>query len=150
MLFFSLRPGPGYYYFLITQVRNTGDLRENTNKGGRRERRVNYWTFPDQNGILDRYALYTKHNTLTIHSKHATCHKSLNSQYRYLHCCLYTDRRCLSFIRLRPSHSLPFLNNQTCCLDTLVTKDVLTVSSCTRHKANMTAMFTKKCGGSYT
>ena len=36
--------------------------------------------------------------------------------------CLYTDRHCLSFIRLRPSHNFPFLNNQTCCLDTLVTK----------------------------
>ena len=36
--------------------------------------------------------------------------------------CLYTDRRCLSFIRLRPSHNFLFLNNQTCCLDTFVTK----------------------------
>ena len=60
----------------------------------------------------------TLHNTLTIHSKHAKCHKSLNSQYR----CLYTDRRCLSIIRLRPSHNFLFLNNQTCCLDTFVTK----------------------------
>ena len=60
----------------------------------------------------------TLHNTPTIHSKHAKCHKSLNSQYR----CLYTDRRCLSIIRLRPSHNFLFLNNQTCCLDTFVTK----------------------------
>ena len=60
----------------------------------------------------------TLHNTLTIHSKHAKCHKSLNSQYR----CLYTDRRCLSIIRLRPSHNFLFLNNQICCLDTFVTK----------------------------
>ena len=27
-----------------------------------------------------------------------------------------------SFIRLRPSHNFPFLNNQTCCLDTFMTK----------------------------
>ena len=46
----------------------------------------------------------------------------LKSQYRGLYCCLYIDRRCLSFIHLRPSHNFPFLNNQTCCVDTLVTK----------------------------
>ena len=33
--------------------------------------------------------------------------------------CLYTNRRCLSFIRLRPSHNFLFLNNQTHCLRTL-------------------------------
>ena len=58
------------------------------------------------------------HNTLTTHSKHAKCHKSLNSQPR----CLCTNRRCLSFIRLCPSHNFLFLNNQTCCLETFVTK----------------------------
>ena len=31
-------------------------------------------------------------------------------------------RCCLSFIRLRPSHNFLFLNNQTCCLDTFMTK----------------------------
>ena len=36
--------------------------------------------------------------------------------------CLYTDHCCLSLIRLRPSHNFLFLNNQTCCLDTFVTK----------------------------
>ena len=60
----------------------------------------------------------TLHNTLTTHSKHGKCHKSLNSQYR----CLYTDRRCLLIIRLCASHNFLFLNNQTCCLDTFVTK----------------------------
>ena len=29
-----------------------------------------------------------------------------------------------------------FLNNQTCCLNTFVTKAHYTISSCTRHKAN--------------
>ena len=64
--------------------------------------------------------------------------------------CLYTDRHCLSIICLRHSHNFPFLNNKTCCLRTLLwQKPVFTISSCTTHKANMTAMFAKKRGGHY-
>ena len=61
-------------------------------------------------------------DSLNKKERHAKCHKSLNSQYRCLYRCLYTDRCCLSFIHLRPSHNFPFLNNQTCCLDTFMTK----------------------------
>ena len=83
----------------------------------------------------------TLHNILTIHSKHAKCHKSLNSQYR----CLYTNRRCLSFIRLRPSQNFPRSSTTKLVAWTLSwQKPAFTVCSCTRHKANVTAMIREK------
>ena len=42
------------------------------------------------------YTLNTLHNTLTIHSTHAKCHKSLKTRYLY-HCHYYHHCRCLSF-----------------------------------------------------
>ena len=50
------------------------------------------------------------------------CSKQTNLSTLSITGCLYTDRCCLSFICLRPSHNFLFLNNQTCCLDTFVTK----------------------------
>ena len=52
-------------------------------------------------------------------------HYTLNTLHQTLHNTLTTHSklcRCLSFICLRPSHNFLFLNNQTCCLDTSVTK----------------------------
>ena len=62
---------------------------------------------------------YTKHttpnNTLTIHSKNTMCHNSLNSK----------NLPSLS-LSVSPPPSLTqlslILNNQTCCLDTFITK----------------------------
>ena len=86
---------------------------------------------------------YTLYTTLTIHSKHAICHKSLNSQ----------NLPSLSLSVSLPASltQLPkFLINQTCFLRILLSqKPVFTVSSCTRHKANVTAIFPKKHGGHY-
>ena len=49
-----------------------------------------------------------------------------------------------------PHTTSQFLSNQTCCLRTLSwQKLVFTISSCSRHKANVTAMFAKKRGGHY-
>ena len=113
------------------------------------------------------------HNTLTIHSKHAKCHKSLNSQNSLslslsLFCCCpshsfpcssatnqitcFAIRFCdwLVWCLFPPIGMCFFLFVNTSCLRKLLwQKPVFTVSSCTRHKANVTAMFAKKRGGHY-
>ena len=71
---------------------------------------------------------------------------------------IYTEQSISSKPSLSLSVSPPasltqlpqFLSNQTCCLWTLLwQKPVFTVSSCIRHKANVTAMLAKQHGGHY-
>ena len=55
----------------------------------------------------------TLHNTLSIHSKHAKCHKSLNSQNSLSLSLSLSPSMSLSHFHSRPSHNLPlFLSNQ--------------------------------------
>ena len=128
------------------------------------------------------YTLNTLHqtlyDTLIIHSKHAICLKSLNSQ-NSPSLLLSLSTVCISH---RPSHSFPrssatkssdlsynffdwlvwclfpptgtcfffFLLANTSCLQTLSREQpVIITSSCTKRAANATAMLAKKPGRQY-
>ena len=86
---------------------------------------------------------------LTIHSKHAICHKSLNSQNSLSlslsptrHCCCHSSADV-------PPISSCYSTTKLAAWTLLWQKLIITVSSWTRHKENVMAMFVKKCVGHY-
>ena len=111
-----------------------------------------YFTLKTIYLVLFGDIIFTTQKMTTLHTKHTTLHTNYTLQTRYMSQISQLSKLAISVaVCVTVFLTQPYRSSATKLAAWTLSwqKPVFTVSSYTRHKANMTAMFVKKCGGHY-